>query len=103
MWFHLWSVTWRAQKVVIASATQVSKGGQAIPDAAARGQRSGFASRTNKLLSIPMLFFMGAASHLAMADPTRPRAKVDALLLLAIVVADAEVNVLDGTTEPGLN
>jgi uncharacterized membrane protein len=48
----------------MASATQVSKGGQAIPDAAARGQRAGFASRTNTMLSIPMLFFMIASAHL---------------------------------------
>src|SRR5205807_5306621 len=54
----------------------------------------GFASRTNTLLSIPMLFFMGAASHLAMADPTGPGAKVGALILLAIVLAAAEVNAL---------
>ena len=101
MWFNVWFVIWPAQKVVIASATQVSKGGQAIPDAAARGQRSGFASRTNTLLSIPMLFFMGAASHLAMADPTGPGAKVGALILLAIVLAAAEVNALVGTTGPG--
>src|SRR5881409_597411 len=101
MWFNVWFVIWPAQKVVIASATQVSKGGQAIPDAAARGQRSGFASRTNTLLSIPMLFFMGAASHLAMAEPTSKGAKVGALILLAIVLAAAEVNALVGTTGPG--
>ena len=101
MWFNVWFVIWPAQKVVIASATQVSKGGQAIPDAAARGQRSGFASRTNTLLSIPMLFFMGAASHLAMSDPTGAGAKVGALILLAIVLAAAEVNALVGTTGPG--
>src|SRR6059036_2042204 len=96
-----WFVIWPAQKVVIESATKVSKGGQAIPEAAARGQRSGFASRTNTLLSIPMLFFMGSASHLAMADPTGPGAKVGALILLAIVLAAAEVNALVGTTGPG--
>src|SRR2546428_2528644 len=100
MWFNVWFVIWPAQKVVIASATQGARGGQALPDAAARGQRSGFASRTNTLLSIPMLFFMGAASHLAMADPTGPGAKVGALIPLAIVLAAAEVNALVGTTGP---
>src|SRR3989454_12546168 len=39
MWFNVWFVIWPAQQVVIASATQVTKGGQAIPDAAARGDR----------------------------------------------------------------
>jgi uncharacterized membrane protein len=101
MWFNVWFIIWPAQKIVMASATQVSKGGQAIAEAAARGQRSGFASRTNTLLSIPMLFFMGAASHLAMADPTRAGAKIGALVLLAIVLIAAEVNALKGTTGPG--
>jgi len=101
MWANVWFVIWPAQKVVIESATKVSKGGQAIPEAAARGQRSGFASRTNTLLSIPMLFFMGSASHLSMADPTGRGVKIGALILLAIVIAAAEVNALKGTTGPG--
>ena len=64
MWFNVWFVIWPAQQVVIASAEQVAAGGEAIPEAAARGQRAGLASRTNTLFSIPMLFFMGSASHL---------------------------------------
>lgn len=64
MFLNVWLVIWPAQKVVIASATQVLSGGQAIPEAAARGARALVASRTNVLFSIPMLFFMGAARHL---------------------------------------
>jgi uncharacterized membrane protein len=94
-------VIWPAQQVIIASATQVSRGGQAIPEAAARGQRAGFASRTNTLLSIPMLFFMGAASHLPMAEPTAPGAKIGALVLLLVVMAAAEINAMVGTTGGG--
>jgi uncharacterized membrane protein len=101
MWFNVWFVIWPAQQVVIASATQVSKGGQAIPEAAARGQRGGFASRTNTLLSIPMLFFMGAASHLPMAEPTSGGAKFGALILLLVVMAVAEFNAMVGTTGAG--
>jgi uncharacterized membrane protein len=65
MWFNVWFVIWPAQQVVIRSAEQVAGGGQALPEAAARGQRAGIASRTNTMFSIPMLFFMGAASHFA--------------------------------------
>jgi uncharacterized membrane protein len=101
MWFNVWFVIWPAQQVVIASATAVSKGGQAIAAAAARGQRAGFASRTNTMLSIPMLFFMGAAMHLAMPDPTSARQGWSALVLLAVVLAVAEVNAMVGTTGPG--
>ncbi len=63
MWANVWFVIWPAQKVVIASAEKVAAGGEADPTAAARGGRAGMASRTNTLFSIPMLFFMGAASH----------------------------------------
>jgi len=48
---------------VIANANNVAGGGQADPSAAARGARAGLASRTNTLFSIPMLFFMAAATH----------------------------------------
>jgi uncharacterized membrane protein len=101
MWFNVWFVIWPAQQVIIASATQVSKGGQAIPEAAARGQRAGFASRTNTLLSIPMLFFMGAASHLPIAVHTTRAGKVGALILLLVVMAAAQYNAMVGTTGAG--
>lgn len=65
MWYNVWFVIWPAQQLVIRSAEQVAGGGQAIPEAAARGARAGTASRTNTMFSIPMLFFMGAASHFA--------------------------------------
>src|SRR5205809_1034409 len=100
-WFNVWFVIWPAQKVVIASATQVAKGGQANPAAAPRGQRSGFASRTNTLLSIPMLFFMGAASHFAFFTPGERGAKITMLIVFAIVLALVEANALVGTTGPG--
>jgi uncharacterized membrane protein len=64
MWANVWFVIWPAQQVVIANAERVAGGGQADPTAAARGGRAGMASRTNTLFSIPMLFFMGSASHL---------------------------------------
>jgi len=101
MWANVWFVIWPAQQVVIGSATQVAKGGAAIPEAAARGQRAGFASRTNTLLSIPMLFFMGAAAHLPMGDPMTRGAKLGALILLVVVIVAAEANALVGTTGAG--
>jgi uncharacterized membrane protein len=100
MWFNVWFIIWPAQQVVMASARQVSRGGQAIPEAAARGQRAGFASRTNTMLSIPMLFFMGSAMHLGTANPTSAGQKLGALILLAVVLAAAEVNALVGTAGP---
>lgn len=98
MWFNVWFVIWPAQQVVMASAQQVAKGGKAIPEAAARGQRAGFASRTNTMLSIPMLFFMGGAFHLQMATPPR---SLPALILILVVMAAAEINAMVGTTGAG--
>jgi uncharacterized membrane protein len=100
MWFNVWFVIWPAQQVVIASASQVAKGGAAIADAAARGARGGIASRTNTLLSIPMLFFMGAASHLSLGSPTSPGQKIGALILLLVVLAVAEANAMVGPASP---
>ena len=100
MWANVWFVIWPAQQVVMRSAQQVKGGGQAIPEAAARGQRAGFASRTNTMLSIPMLFFMGAASHLTLfADATRS-SKVGMLVILAVILLLVELNALVGTAGP---
>lgn len=95
MWANVWFVIWPAQQVVIKSAEQVAAGGEAIPEAAARGARAGLASRTNTLFSIPMLFFMGSARHLVTfnnGDNDLPYW----VIVLAIVLA-LEVNCLVGT------
>jgi uncharacterized membrane protein len=63
MFLNVWLVIWPKQKIVIQSTTQLAQGGQALPEAAGAARRAALASRTNTLFSIPMLFFMGAASH----------------------------------------
>jgi len=95
MWANVWFVIWPAQQVVIRSAEQVAGGGQALPEAAARGARAGLASRTNVLFSIPMLFFMGAASHLT----TFNNGTNDAIywILALIVILAVEINSLVGS------
>src|SRR5437870_12122962 len=94
MWFNVWFIIWPAQQVVMASTARVKEGGQAIPEAAARGARAGVASRTNTLLSVPMLFFMGAASHFAFYTPTARGAKVTMLVVLFAIMAIVEWNAL---------
>ncbi|MEQ1485935.1 urate hydroxylase PuuD [Methyloglobulus sp.] len=63
MFTNVWLIIWPNQKIVIASATQVATGGQALPEAAGALATAGLASRTNALFSVPMLYFMGASSH----------------------------------------
>lgn len=95
MAYNVWFVIWPAQQIVIASANSVASGGQANPAAASKGARALLASRTNTMFSIPMLFFMGAASHL----PFAPRPETDFRLLsvvLAVLLALLELNALIG-------
>jgi len=94
---NVWGVIWRNQKVVIASAVAAGKGGQANPAAAAAGRRAFLASRTNVVFSIPMLFFMGAATHMPPSPITHPTGYWIGLL---VVVALLEVNALVATTGP---
>ena len=97
MFLNVWLVIWPKQKVVIASAVAAASGGQANPAAPAAARRAFLASRTNVVMSFPMLFFMGAATHFTL-NPAR-NAGLWGILLLAIL-ALLEVNVLAGTTGP---
>jgi uncharacterized membrane protein len=63
MFLNVWLVIWPKQQIVMASTNQVASGGQALPEAAGAARRAALTSRTNTVFSIPMLFFMGAASH----------------------------------------
>lgn len=57
MLFNVWGLIWPNQKRVIGLV-------QATPEEKAKAGRIAFlASRVNVMLSIPMLFFMGASSH----------------------------------------
>ncbi len=98
MFLNVWLVIWPNQKVVIASTAQVAQGGQALPEAAARGRRAALASRTNTLFSVPMLFFMGAASHYtSLIGQTTSASATGLLIIVVIIVALVEANALIGT------
>ena len=60
MWFNVWFVIWPSQKKLITW----TKKGEAPAEMAAITKRAFLASRFNTYLSVPMLFCMGAASHL---------------------------------------
>jgi uncharacterized membrane protein len=99
MWANVWFVIWPKQKVVIQNAIDTAAGRPANPAAAAAGQRAGFASRTNVLFSIPMLFYMGAAKHLpGLAEQMTRSGKVAMAVLSALIVLLIEANALFGTS-----
>ena len=99
MWANVWFIIWPNQKIVIASATQAASGGSALPNAAAAGARAGIASRTNVLFSIPMLFFMGAASHLPMSVAPDANLMLP-VLVVGIILAALELNAIKGKMGP---
>ncbi len=56
MWFNVWFIIWPNQKVIIANKADPAKVGN-------RPRVAFLASRTNTMLSIPMLYFMGSSAH----------------------------------------
>src|SRR5918994_6146623 len=99
MFLNVWLVIWPNQQIVIASTNQVASGGQALPAAAGAGRRAALTSRTNTVFSIPMLFYMGAASHYpSMVGQANSRAFY--WILVFIIVGAIEANCLYGTQGP---
>jgi uncharacterized membrane protein len=72
-------------------------GAPANPAAAPAGRRAALASRTNTLFSIPMLFFMGAASHYNLFNEATPGGITTWLVISLIVIFIVEANALVGT------
>ncbi len=86
MWFNVWFVIWPRQKLVIQNALDTAAGKPANPAVGAAGARAGLASRTNVVFSMPMLFMMGATSHLSLQMPGSGAAFwLIALIIIALV------------------
>jgi uncharacterized membrane protein len=67
MFLNVWMIIWPLQKRIIAATRATAESGAPAPAEMPKWARRAFlASRTNAWLSIPMLFFMGAASHFPM-------------------------------------
>jgi uncharacterized membrane protein len=100
MWANVWFVIWPKQKIVIGNATAMAGGAPANPAAAPAGRRAALASRTNTLFSIPMLFFMGAASHYNLFQEASPGGITGWLVISLIVIFAVEANALIGSQGP---
>jgi uncharacterized membrane protein len=97
MWYNVWFVIMPRQYVIMANAEGVAAGKPADPRAAAVAPVAGRASRTNTLFSIPMLFFMGAASHLPQLATRAEPMVIPYLVVVLIVAAVCEANIFTGT------
>ena len=99
MFLNVWLIIWPKQQIVIASTNQVSEGGEALSDAASAAAKAALASRTNTLFSIPMLLFMGAASHYPVG--VNENTNFSGLFwILTIIIALLEVNAVIGKPGP---
>jgi len=99
MWANVWFVIWPNNRIVIQNAIDTGAGRPANPAAGPAGARGGLASRTNVVLSIPMLFMMGSASHLQSLPI--PRSGVVFWIVALIIVALVEYNALTGAPGKG--
>jgi len=99
MWANVWFVIHPKQKIVIQNALDTAAGKPANPAAAPSGARAGLASRTNTMLSVPMLSFMGAASHLQ--GLALPRSGLMFWIGAIVVMGLVEINALKGTPGKG--
>jgi len=63
MMVNVHAIIWPNQKKIIAAVSAAAQGIPAPAEMAQWGRTALLASRVNVLLSIPMLFFMGAGSH----------------------------------------
>ncbi len=97
MFLNVWLIIWPKQKIMIASAESVLKGGQADPMAAKVAPQALLASRTNVMFSIPLLFFMGASRHLSLGIGENPYIAVG--VISAIILA-LEANAIWGKPGP---
>lgn len=99
MFLNVWGIIHRAQKVVIENAKTVAGGGTANPQAPIAAGKALLASRTNTLLSIPMIFFMLSANHLGF-NVTENSSIMGYWIAALVILAAIEVNAIKGKTGP---
>ena len=101
MFLNVWLVIWPKQKIVIASAEATATGGSADPRAADATRRAFLASRTNVVLSIPMLLFMVVSAHaVATSGGEQPLYWLIAGALIVLVELNALVGLTGGAKQP---
>ena len=99
MFLNVWLVIWPNNKLIIENAMKVAKGDQPVPGIADLAGRAAIASRTNTLFSVPMLFFMSAASHLPIVLSPE-KSLVPYWCTYAIVVGLVQLNAVKGKMGP---
>jgi uncharacterized membrane protein len=99
MFLNVWLIIWPNNKIMIDNAIKVAKGDQPVPGVADLAARASVASRTNTLFSIPLLFFMAAASHLPIVL-SPDKSLVPYWCSFSIIVGLLELNAIKGKMGP---
>ena len=86
MMLNVWLIIWPNQKVMI---------GLAEGDKAVAGPKAALASRTNTLLSLPMLYFVVASVH-GLAASGGTETSTPALIIGLVIIAAIEANAIFG-------
>lgn len=94
MFLNVWLVIWPRQKKVIAAAN-----GEKIDGVPAMARRGFIASRTNTLLSVPMLFFMAAAQNLTLNGVSSDKLQLW-IIVTTVVFLVIEANALFANNDP---
>ena len=94
MFLNVWFVIWPRNKKVIAAAN-----GEKIDGIPAMARRGFLASRTNTLLSIPMLFFMAAAQNLTLNGVSAAKLQLW-IIVTTVVFLLIEANALLVSNDP---
>ncbi len=94
MFLNVWFVIWPRMKKVIAAAD-----GEKIDGIPAMARRGFLASRTNTLLSVPMLFFMAAAQNLTLNGVSAAKLQLWIIVTTAVLLL-IEANALLVSNDP---
>lgn len=94
MFLNVWFVIWPRNKKIIAAAN-----GEKIDGVPAMARRGFLASRTNTLLSVPMLFFMAAAQNLTLNGVSAAKLQLWIIVTTAVLLL-IEANALLVSNDP---
>lgn len=94
MFLNVWFVIWPRNKKIIAAAN-----GEKIDGVPAMARRGFLASRTNTLLSVPMLFFMAAAQNLTLNGVSAAKLQLWIIITTAVLLL-IEANALLVSNDP---
>lgn len=95
---NVWFIIWPNQKVVIKSHESLRDGGEADPNQGTAAAAALLASRTNTLLSIPMVATMVSSFHGKFGDLITPQSY--GMFILLVVVLIIELNAIFGKMNP---